>query len=125
MRKMIWTSSVCAFIPVLAGLAILPFGIGVGWWSLAAGCAFAALAFGAFLELAQNVTSWKGLKGFLPVAIPAAALISIGAMGAFCLDMLNRHLLRPETFVAGILAGTLFSQVALIRSSFRLSSLRD
>lgn len=125
MRKMIWRSSVFAFVPVLLGLVAMPLFGGEGWWSLAAGGAVAAFAFGAFLEISQTAVGGKSLKGILPVALPVAALLAIGALGALSMELLSRHLLRPETFVSGLIAGTLFSQFALIVSSQRLSTVRE
>lgn len=125
MRKLIWRSSFFAFVPVLAGLAAVPFLGSDGWWSLAAGGTFAAVAFGSFLEIAHAATRSPGLKGFLPVLLPVAALLAIGFLGALSMDLLSRNLLRPETFVSGILAGTLFSQLTLLLSSQRMTALRD
>ena len=124
MRKLIWRSSLFAFVPVLAGLAAIPFFGGHGWWSLAAGGAFAALAFGAFLEIAQHAGGGSGIKNIFPVFLPMAALLAVGSLGAVAMDLLSRHLLRPETFVAGLVVGTLFSQSALIVSSQRLAAAR-
>lgn len=125
MRKLIWKSSVFAFVPVAAGLAALPILGGEGWWSLAAGGAFAAIAFGSFLEIAQNASVRDGVKGILPVVLPVAALLAVGFLGAVSLDLLSRQLLRPETFVSGVVSGTLFSQFALVLMSHRLPPLRD
>ena len=125
MRKLIWKSSVFAFVPVAAGLVALPILGGEGWWSLAAGGAFAAIAFGSFLEIAQNAGVRDGVKGILPVVLPVAALIAVGFLGAVSLDLLSRQLLRPETFVSGVVSGTLFSQFALVLMSHRLPPLRD
>lgn len=125
MRKLIWGSSVCAFVPVLAGLGTMHLWGGRGGWSLAAGGAFAAVAFGSFLEIANSATTLKGLKGFLPVAVPVAALLVVGCLGAMSMDLLSRDILRPETFVSGILAGTLFSQFALLVVSQRLRAIRN
>ncbi len=121
-RKLIWSASLCAFAPVVGGALFVPFSTPMAWWSLAAGGAAAALAFGAFLEIAQasvgDHTRWKGV---LPVIIPALALIALGALGAVCMDGLSQQALRPESFVAGILSGTIFSQVALIAMSRNFS----
>lgn len=120
MRKLIWKSSAFAFVPVLAGLAVKAVWGGDGWWSLAAGGAFAALAFGLFLEIIQAGLAPKGMMRFLAAVLPVFALLVIGLLGGVCMDLINRGLLRPESFVAGIIAGTLFSQFALFRSSQRL-----
>ncbi len=125
MRKLIWRSSAFAFVPVLAGVAAKPIWGGQGCWSLAAGGAFAALAFGSFLEIAQSSASFKNLKGILPVVLPALALVTIGLMGAVAMELLTRQMLRPETFVTGLIAGTLFSQFALITLTERLSTVKD
>ena len=125
MRKLIWRSSAFAFVPVLAGLAVVPFWGTEGWWSLAAGGAFAAIAFGSFLEIAQAVPGVQTWKGILPVALPVAALLAIGFLGAVSMDLLSRQLIRPESFVSGLIAGTLFSQFALMVSSHRFNPLRD
>ena len=125
MRKLIWRSSLFAFVPVLAGLVAVPFYGDKGWWSLAAGGAFAALAFGAFLEIAQNISGQSGFKNIFPVILPIAALLAVGALGAVAMDALSRHVLRPESFVAGLVVGTLLSQAALIVSSQRLSAVRQ
>lgn len=120
MRKLIWGASLFAFVPALAGVLSVPFSGAFSWWSLAAGTAVAALAFGAFLEMSQSAVGRPSLKSILPVVLPVIALVGIGALGAVCMEALNRAWLRPESFVAGIVAGTLFCQAALVVMSQRL-----
>ncbi|MBI4178013.1 hypothetical protein HY522_01145 [bacterium] len=125
MRKRIWASSGFAFVPVVAGLLAVPVLGSKGWWSLAAGGAFAALAFGSFLEIAGAITGFQGWRTVAPVVLPVAALLAVGFLGAVSLDLVTRSLLRPETFVSGILAGTLFSQFALMVSAQSAASIRE
>ncbi len=125
MRKMIWRSSTCAFVPVLAGLLATPLLGMQGWWSLAAGGAVAAFAFGSFLDLAHLATSQTTCGAVTAYLVPILALSVVGTLGAVSLDMLTRHLLRPETFVSGLLAGTLFCQCALMMATQRVSVVRD
>lgn len=121
MRKLIWKSSIWAFVPALAGLAAVPILGAEGLGSIAAGGAMAALAFGSFLEIAQSATTTTGFRSILPMVIPVAALLALGFLGAVSMDLLSQKSLRPESFVAGLLAGTLFSQYALLRASQRLA----